>query len=433
MKSMTKFLIAILFFPLLLASGCCKDCDDPNPPVPTPTHPTNLDIVWQRSYYSDSLPEIYLDPIFWNDYVICCSEAASNDNKEQGIRVFHKTTGEDHPAWNHDPGGIVDLHDYFSCIQLGGANQSTLFAGSSKYLYAIDLNSGQKIWKLTHDPYISIHKFSMLGDAPLQIYKPWTGGLSTTWCRVAKYEPLTCNKTDLIEIWMEDDYKFIIMPSTWTMNAHHDTLLLFLTSGWNQSLINGQVNAYCYNVTQKQMVWKKQNFTLDDDASAHPPVILPNNKVVFQGLRSFHCFDIETGELIWQHEYLPAIEGFSPTPLLYADEKLLIRSQTGNILCFDAQSGQELWINTNAKAYPAPDGRMDVYDGKLYLTGYPAGGEFPLMCFSVETGELLWKDEGPFGRVISGVIIDQNTGYLYCFSDWTMMCVDLNNTPLKKK
>jgi len=138
--------------------------------------------------------------------------------------------------------------------------------------------------------------------------------------------------------------------------------------------------------------------------------------------------DIASGELVWQHEYLD--NGTSATRLLYYNDKLFFRMQSGDIYCYEPQTGQIAWSNGSIEAIPAPKGRMDAYKDKLYLTAYPTGGVY-LYCLSISTGELLWKDKGPAEVIQGGVIIDQKTGYLYCHSDWSVMCIDLNKSPKK--
>jgi len=52
-------------------------------------------------------------------------------------------------------------------------------------------------------------------------------------------------------------------------------------------------------------------------------------------------------------------------------------------------------------------------------------------CVDIHTDEELWQDRGPYGDIAFGVLIDQKTGYLYCNTNWSTLCVDLNKTPNK--
>ncbi|MDR2010371.1 MAG: PQQ-binding-like beta-propeller repeat protein [Bacteroidales bacterium] len=420
-----KISIFIIFL-VLLCSITNTACDKkPVPPEePITTYKTKLEVVWTRYFHSDKIGgELFFDPIFWNNYVIIASSNGSHYTKQWGIRVLNKLTGEDHPVWAHEPGGIVDQGNFMECIHLG---DNILFAGDEPYLYAIDLNTGQRLWKCSYSPNYGIHKFSMLGDMPLQVYYAPSGGLSTSWCRIAKCDPETGEKTDIIETWIEDNYEFLLAPPAWTTNINGDTLLLFLSGGWNFQLVQSKIKAYCYNITQKRMEWKKKDFVNRDDAGFETPVIV-NDRVIFKALRSLHCFDITTGELIWQYIPVP-MEGLTDTPMLYRDGKIYVRCGTGKVTCLNAQTGAVIW-KTGEDYIPAPDGRMDIYNGKLYMAAWGDNVEFYLYCLSAENGDFIWQDKGPFNKISGGVTIDQNTGYLYCTNNREIMCIDLNKSP----
>jgi outer membrane protein assembly factor BamB len=426
MQNRIIYIISSLVFCCALNTAC-----DKKPILPEglgTEYKTKLEVVWTRYFHSDKIGgELFLDPIFWNDYVIISSSHGSHYTKQRGIRVLHKATGEDHPVWGHEPGGVVDYGHFIECIHIGGQNNNILFTGYSQYLYAVDLNTGQRVWKHTHGNNIGINKFSMLGNVPFQIYKPYTGGLSTSWCRIAKCDINTGEKTDLVETWMEDDYEFLLDPPTWTTNETGDTLIMFLYGGWNFQLVKGLVKAYCYNITQKRMEWEKRDFVAGEDACFNIPIIINNNKVVFQAAKSLYCFDISSGDLIWKYNPTP-MESYSGTPMLYRDEKLYIRCVSGKVTCLNAQTGAMLWKTRN-EYIPAPNGRMDIYNGKLYLAAWGDNVEFYLYCLSAENGDFIWQDKGPFNKISGGVTIDQNTGYLYCTNNREIMCIDLNKSP----
>jgi outer membrane protein assembly factor BamB len=420
------FFITLIIFCNITNIACDKKPVPPEEPITT--YKSKLEVVWTRYFHSDKIGgELFLDPIFWNDYVIISSSSGSHYTKQYGIRVLHKETGKDHPIWAHEPGGLLDPGHISECIHIGGYDNNILFTGYSPYLYAIDLNTGQKLWKHKHYPNGGIHKFSMLGNIPLQVYYAPSGGLSTSWCRIAKCDPETGEKTDLVETWIEDNYEFLLTPPTWTTSDAGDTLILFLSSGWNFQLIQGNVKAYCYNITKKRMEWKKENFVSGGDSGFHIPIVINNNKVIFQILRSFHCFDITTGDLVWQHIPNP-MRSFSETPMLYNNEKLYARSDGGTVFCLNAQTGDLIW-KASDEYIPAPDGRMDIYDEKLYLAAWGDNVEFYLYCLSAENGDFIWQDKGPFNKISGGITIDQNTGYLYCTNNREIMCIDLNKSP----
>ncbi|MDR2010764.1 MAG: PQQ-binding-like beta-propeller repeat protein [Bacteroidales bacterium] len=426
MQNKIIYIIFSLVFCCALNTACDKKPVPPEEPIAT--YKTKLEVVWTRYFHSDKIGgELFLDPIFWNDHVVISSSHGSHYTKQQRIRVLNKLTGEDHPAWAHEPGGIVDQGNFMECIHIGGHDNNILFTGDDLCLYAVDLNTGQRIWKHKHYPNDGIHKFSMLGNMPLQVYSAPSGGLSTSWCRIAKCDLETGEKTDLVETWIEDNYEFLLTPPAWTTNNIGDTIIMFLSGSWNFELVHGKTKAYCYNITQKRMEWEKRDFTNHGDAGFLIPIIANNDKVIFQTIKSLHCFDIESGDLLWQYVPVP-IEGYSGMPMLYRDEKLYIRCVSGKVTCLNPQTGAVIW-KTGEDYIPAPDGRMDIYNGKLYLAAWGDNVEFYLYCLSAENGDFIWQDKGPFNKISGGVAIDQNTGYLYCTNNREIMCIDLNKSP----
>jgi outer membrane protein assembly factor BamB len=159
-----------------------------------------------------------------------------------------------------------------------------------------------------------------------------------------------------------------------------------------------------------------------------PPFVIENDRLIITVRKGIYCLNKNTGEMIWQREGL----GLADKPPLYHEGKLYVRSGNPCILmCLDAQSGEQLWINTIINPMAAPDGNMAVYKDKLYFTAWGQNATYHLACVDIQTGEELWRDLGPYGQICFGVLIDPKTGYLYCNSGRSTMCVDLNKTPNK--
>jgi len=426
-----KHLTGILLLTCLWASGCCKE--NCNPPVVPPDYSkTKLEIVWLNFFYPDSTGYVYTDPIFCGDYIIYASTNSGNNNRT-GIRVWHKQTGANHPAWQQMPGLVVDQNQRLDDIHLGGLNNSTLFiAGTPRTVYAVDLMSGQRLWKSTlPNNYADRIYFAMLGNTPIKAYSSSSQG----WSRYAKLDLATGNRTDILQTECGlNTMNYINLLPVWTINGG-DTLLLFLSGGWNTNTVRGYTTAYCYNVTQKRVEWTRNEDEIFENEGGYiglrHPIVIENNKVLFQCVRSFFCFDIATGNLVWKYIPVP-MNSFTETPVLYDNGKLYLRCDEGRISCLDAQTGYKLWSVRGdynyGEYFPAPHGKMDIYKGRLYFAGWGPDVTFWLYCLDANTGQLLWKDRGPTQSISHGVLIDHQTGYLYCQSQQAMMCVDLNKT-----
>jgi outer membrane protein assembly factor BamB len=206
--------------------------------------------------------------------------------------------------------------------------------------------------------------------------------------------------------------------------------LFFTTSGLNFDEKKGNAHAYCYSMTKKQMMWEnKQNLTPEGASPTNPPpFVIENDKLIITTNNAIHCFNRHTGKLIWQRKDL----SLANKPPLYWDGKLYIRSGDPCILlCLDAQTGEQLWINNTINPIPAPRGRMAIYKDKLYFSAWGENATRHLACVDIHTGQELWRDRGSWDNITFDVLIDQKTGYLYCYTGWATMCIDLNKTPKK--
>jgi len=425
---MKRTLIAFFYFQMLVMMASCQKPIQPSkPPTVSSGDSTKLFIVWSQNFQPDSVSVYFHDPVFSGDYIVYASRG---DEPEADIRIFHKLTGERHSAWQHKRGSLIDRNRIDNCI-IGGNNQSTVFVTNKFELYAFDVNTGQRLWKKDISPHYGMHSISTMGTSVLQNYGQ--DALSKSWYRISSFDPMSGQERIITQLNAKDNYEFDILPPAWTINATGDTLLLFLSNGWNFYLSNGRLEAYCYNVTQNKMEWVQKDFAGNSNgATWHTPIIIENNKVIFQGLTSIHCFDIGTGKLVWQYDMMWR-DGFGDTPFLYYKGKLLVRGEglTSILYCYDAQTGQLLWQNTGIKAIACPWGRMDAYNDKLYFTAWRGSETGALYCVSIATGEVEWYELPKRGKIVFGVLIDQRTGYLYCYTGWSMLCVDLNKTPRK--
>jgi len=426
---MKRLLILTLFFQMLFMVGSCQKPKPPDPPIQQPTFPTKLEILWNAPFHSDTTYDYFLDyEMAGNQYIVLANIYDRTYDKPRGIGVYNMQTGKRHSAWQNDPGGIFAATEFemLQDCKIAGKNKDVILIYSAYDLFAYNLHSGQRMWRLniptqtSGEPHMSVKE-----DNAFITYGP--GALSKSWYRLAKVDVYSGKQTDILELYIEDNYEFAINPpSSYVSNG--DTLLYFTTMGGNFETYKSRVYTYCYNMTKKQMVWENKQFTTDEmaqaSASQPPPYVIENDKLIVTSSRGIHCFNRLTGELIWQMEDL----SLSSTPPLYWEGKIYIRS--GNpctLLCLDAQSGQQLWENTTLNPLPAFQGAMAIYKDRLYFSMSNGDATYGLACVDIHTGQELWSDRG----FAFGVYIDQQTGYLYCNTGWSTMCVDLNKTPKK--
>jgi len=113
------------------------------------------------------------------------------------------------------------------------------------------------LWKKNLSSYYGTHRISTMGRFVLQNYGP-PQALSKSWYRISAFDP-SGQERILVQLNIRDDFEFLICPPAWTINAMGDTLLLFLTSGYNFSTMGCLIDAYCYNVSQQKIEWHQKD------------------------------------------------------------------------------------------------------------------------------------------------------------------------------
>jgi len=432
---MRQLLLFILFFQFLLTTGSCQKPPEPIIPKPNPTtFPTYLEVLWEAFWRnSDSTGGYVWDYVVANEqYLVLANTYDSDGRTPRGIGVYNMQTGQRHSAWQNDPGGIFGVSEWenINDCKVAGKNNEIILIYSKLDLFAYNLHTGQRIWKFSipTNAY-GRPKMSAQGDYAFISY-----GRSALWYRLAMIDVYSGQKRDVLQLEIEDNYEFDINPPSAYVMGNGDTILFFTTDAGNFETLQDRRYTYCYNLTKKQMEWinkplATEEMSLSVSASQPPPYLIENDKLIVVGRKMIWCLNQHTGEMIWERDEL-FTTGCNP---LYHEGKLYIRANNPCILlCLDAQTGQTIWENTFLDPLPAIQGAMDIYKDKLYFSADGTTKKFSLVCVDIHNGNVLWTDRGP-GKVgfAYGVLIDQKTGYLYCNTGWSTLCVDLNKTPRK--
>ena len=410
MKKITCIKIKKLL--LVLAVFCFSACKELPEPEEFDPSDSRLHVVWNKPFLEENTSAVMQDPILADRYVAWAGyyQFTVGDLTNR-IDVFDKTNGERHPAWRKNMED--DLGYGIRTFVVDDNSKDILYYTTSIALHAIRISGGHRLWTSGFDE--DVHHYgnlSVLGsDATIPYYSRSSGA-----CGVHRYYAPMRQKTNLFS------FHTILSTIQWAVNEHNNTVGFFF----------GGRNRYCYNLTQDSIVWE---CPISDyrDYPSFSPIVVENKYVLFQHKYDVSCIDFSTGELIWE-KYVGYVE---ESPILYHEGKIIVRPHYGNISCYDVRNGDLLWTSTDVKLYlgrSAEYGKMDTYKGNLYFTN--GGGNIfnPnfLYCISLATGKVNWHDAGPNkGGILGGLVIDQQTGYLYCHSNWSVMCVDLNKTPKK--
>lgn len=420
MKSKSFFYLGLVL--LCFLTNSCKEPEDDvtKPPIDIPIDQVN--VVWERYTNADSNIS-YLCPLkIDGNKIIAAVYFNSTENLDyRGIALYDKFTGQPISDWPVNELGIGNvtssfITDYMSC---GISQDVWVFQAGSKTL-AYNFSRNEKLWERSYTILSPMNKLSPFGkDVILGLEKE---GYSEVSLGRLHYQDGRFEK--FFSFTLEDEYskKMLPMPVAYMVNSQMDTLLFFSLYIWNYTLIEGHIHAICYNLNKREIVWKKEDFTSNCDPKNFVPII-HNNKVILSCTHSMHCFDINTGEILWQ-KYL-SNDNFTFIPPLLHNGRLYVQTFKGEFICMDPNNGGEFWKKKHCFE-PNHIGRMAIYNGLLYCTGYNLWDN-ALLAISTATGNIEKKISFPNEQLEGGVTIDESTGLLYCSSRRKVYCIDIKN------
>jgi len=420
---MKKIALKINIFLLaLMGIFCLNTCKKLPPAEEFDPSNTRLHVVWSKPIFEEDayFPE-FLPPIITGRYVAAIGrQSYSVAESRNRMFVFDKATGEKHPAWVE---GMSDDLGYWVLDFMMGDNKDILFYTTSQALHAYSINSGQCLWTSVYEDRYSptFNGYPLIFGSDV-IVSYCNYAVSSTYY-LNLYRCTTGQKTNLFSFDNE-----ILRTMQWAMNEHNDTLFFFA---------DAKRNVCCYNFTNDSIIWKYGSPNTEySDFTSFQPIVVENKYVVFQNKYHLICVDFSTGKPIWE-----ARAGImEDNPILYYEGKIIVRPDFGNVTCYDIRTGNLLWtsdLNVGSTNMPSPPSgmvKMAAYKGNLYLLTMRDGmysNPVYLHCLSLATGAVNWYDQGPDKNIYRGLTIDQETGYLYCYSRTKILCVDLNKTPKK--
>ena len=406
---------------ILTLFGCKKDI-----PIhkDQPVSPAKFYVVWHKSVYDDNAGAIFLSPYFSNDYVGFCTNLLYDENDGRlGAVLLNKNTGVRHPSWNHEP----NINYSYSDWAIAGENYDVIVYNENHFVSFYSVNTGSEIFNYNPAPNMIPPKISTYGDIVFMGLSPQGHDV---WGELIAYNVKTGNSKKIIHLDVIDGYEFHIYPPSVFIAASRDTVLIFQKRQYNFDKPDGKVDIYAYNMSADSLMWIIDDITISGNSSTKEGIIV-NNKYLFQGSNSIHCIDILDGTILWEHQEVGG--SFFMQDNLYAEGKIFMNSEGGKVFCYDINTGNLLWKNTTSYSNPARGGSMAYYNGKLYIAVIPDESlpielRGSLKCYSGNTGELLWSSIGASG----GMIVDNETGYLYFTNEHEVFCIDLNKSPIKE-
>lgn len=411
-----KELISRQLFPMLLGIGLLLSfsCEKPKDKQDDDEkEQVDLKIVWQNVVYNDSASAGFFPAQFTGDYVVFCSYGAYEGNP--GFAVYHKETGERHPAWDHEPDFDFLGHEHILDFGICGTNNDVLFMQPSTFddrVIAWDLNTGNKLWEKDLNDADYLHYSSSYGS---NIFLT-RADKNNAWEELIALDAKTGTEKIILHEEAAGVYEDFYLPAGTTL-PNGDTLLVF-----SRRNTGAESFVYAFNLTADSIVWKADNISGAIPANEG---IIADGYYLFQGYRNISCFDIQTGDFLWTEKPIAnANDYITERRSLYAQGKWFVNNNYGELFCYDVSSGNLLWENKDSQLNTWFRTIIGYYNDRIYLhagynTSLPEEYGNSLRCLSANTGEVLWTTNGPgkYAYLGQGLNIDQKTGYLSLLSD----------------
>ncbi len=426
-KLISRQLFLMLVVTGLLISSSCEKPEDNKDDEDYEKEQVSLKIVWQNVVYNDSAFAGFFPAQFTGDYVVFCSGGQYEVNP--GFAVYHKETGERHPAWDHEPDFDFLVHDQIMDFGICGTNNDVLFMQPSSYderVIAWDLNTGNKLWEKDLNDADYLYYSSSYGS---NIFLSRTDK-NNTWEELIALDAKTGTEKIILHEEVADDYEDFFLPAATTL-PNGDTLLVFS----RRKNTGAESFVYAFNLTADSIVWKADNISGAIPANEG---IIADGYFLFHGYRNISCFDIQTGDFLWTEKPIAnANDYITERRSLYAQGKWFVNNNYGELFCYDVSSGNLLWENKDSQLHTWFNSIIGYYNDRIYLnarfnSSLPEKYRNSLRCISANTGEVLWTTNGPgkYSNVGQGLNIDEKTGYLYITNGISAFCYDLNHDPL---
>ena len=412
-------LIAIFFF-IMVSTACKKkEMPAPNPCTNPPcnTTPTDSFMVWQIPMTPDYKYGFSMDPVLDGNYLYF-----SNLFTAPGapIHKVNKLTGEHIWTTNSDCKYEHESRNFFY------QTESKIVL---KQYYCLNFRNKSDGAILNE---INFKDFDNGACYPrLSGFGNWVFVVTTQYNKnplTARNNLVRCNidtyKMDtLFSLPYLNGYEQAIEPPAAYVATGGDTMLLFQSRNYNFKIADGRIDFFCYNMTQRKLVWRLEDIEDNGTGSINTPQIV-GDRVYYQGSNELFMFDIATGNKIWSRRF-PG-ESYFYTQNLIVGNTIFVKDDGDRFKALDLNTGNTLW-----EAYGEYGGGLGpaYANGIVFIMGTDEGYA-AIYGLRADTGKQFWKYRTPnykkfsdstFGYI--NMISDPETGYLYTGDGVFMMCL----------
>jgi len=397
-----KYLFSLLFCILLLIS-CGKD------DAKIASEP---ELIWSSLLKGDTLAAS-INPIIYGNIALHTQIIVGEPYTP--FIAFDKNTGERLWTWSDFSGDYESI----GSASTGVVHKDNIFVFSTGIrVYAIDLSTGQTLWRTWDDNLLGDGDMTSCGDLIFHI--ELKSDRSEYYLKVANIH--TGNWETIYTTIADDDYIPLFDPPTYYIDDSGDTLLYFTNNRYNFQLQKGHPELICYNLTQREIVYEKDISSPTYGYGIFRPPLIYNGKIYLHVGPVVYCYSIETKQEIWSTRLDDNVGSIS---FILEEDRLYVGIEGMNpqLYALNPETGRQIWKIKSS----GTSSKMQYYNGVIYFNG---GGNGLLHALNAQTGEYIWQYSSPDLKHNSGawfdsaISIDKATGRIYTSNYLNALCFE---------
>lgn len=413
---MMRFLIIFWFCILCLSSSTCKKERSeslPNQKKPIDNEVSQLTLVW-RNYLADNKGPAYSNnPILNSRNDILMSSLFNPDGREI-FKLFDGKNGELKWKWDDY---LRDEEDFSESKHVVINNALILSAYNATY--ALDITSGQTLWKNYIDTMYGSHMVFSDGD---YIYKGFTGehGRYKSYIFRTRYDhlnwELVCTYTDSTNTFdqmgastinfanNDKGERLVLFPLTQVDSDKHSAVLCCYN-------LNTRAYEWIKDYSDKYLEFRVAKAVAHDDKYFVHTVWGPTWYLV--------AINIKDGTIAWQNTQ----PDFGVSLFMYQDKLISLCNRTSPVVCLDPNSGSTIWQQTFASQPNAANLNFTFGDAVIFKNYLISTQCDYLIALDLNNGQVIANKTHGEGCLQYGIAINeqdrtfyvQDRTYVNCF------------------
>ena len=350
-------------------------------------------------------------PVVYKDFVIYSSKYARLDHSEKPkVVAFNKDTGA--KIWEWDD--AQSIQDHIQASDAIYTFDNVLVMPTGARVYAIDMNTGKSLWS-TKEPEGGGHAIYGIGNTIYHVRSNFDKKKDI----LLKADIATGNWKPVFIAEQQNMLSLIGNNMLTNKDTDGENYLYFTYSHTNLQYTSSELHLVKLNVRTDSVVFNK---VLSNNNTYSITTI--DDKSIYLSGREAISYSKNTGDLAKKYD-LPSVQNrnYGAGQYILNKNKLFAPTDFPRFICYDIESGSILWTEEGIST--SVPSKLIYHDGIIY---YTSGSDGFLHAID-ENGKRLWKFQSPDKKGSSGnfddaISIDAAENRIYVSSYYNALCYE---------